>query len=97
MAPDTTFLFKSGDTWTCAATPCLAIAARGVVGRYGGGKTHTLAHIKHELEQGELSVEHPAECVYLELAPIAVSVARCCVNTRALAASYDAIDVCQLR
>jgi hypothetical protein len=74
------------------------VSARGVpkfivVGRYGGGKTHTLAHIKHELEKGGLSAEYPAECVYLELAPIAVKERWITFHKRIL----DAIGLTRLR
>ena len=74
------------------------VSARGVpkfivVGRYGGGKTHTLAHIKHELEEGDLAADYPAECVYLELAPIAAKERWITFHKRIL----DAVGLSRLR
>lgn len=52
------------------------VQARGVpkffvFGKYGGGKTHTLAHISHVLtSDAELARDFPTEPIYFEIAPI---------------------------
>lgn len=38
-----------------------------IFGAYGSGKTHTLAHISRNLQQNDM---HPAEPIYLDIAPL---------------------------
>jgi hypothetical protein len=64
-----------------------------ILGRYGAGKTHTLAHIAHELTQGDVAAEFPTNPIYLEVAPLKARDRWVTVHARVL----DAIGLTALR
>ena len=64
-----------------------------ILGRYGAGKTHSLAHIAYELKTSDLASDFPTETIYIEIGPIKSKDQWSTVHRRIL----DAIGLSRLR
>lgn len=64
-----------------------------ILGRYGAGKTHSLAHIAYELRTSDLASDFPTETIYIEIGPIKSKDQWSTVHRRIL----DAVGLSRLR